>query len=78
MTALDRVGVLAQITSIFSQFSISIEALIQKEPPENVEKVTIVVLTHRVSEKSVNQAIAQIEQLEGIEGNVTRLRVETL
>ncbi len=78
MTALDRVGVLAQITSIFSQFGISIEALIQKEPPENVEKVTIVVLTHQVSEKSVNQAIAQIEQLEGIEGTVTRLRVESL
>jgi len=78
MHALDKIGVLAQVATILSQHGISIEAVIQKEPTNDAASVPIVMLTHKVVEKHLNQAIAQIENLEGIEGQVARIRVETL
>ncbi|ALG68911.1 homoserine dehydrogenase [Beggiatoa leptomitoformis] len=78
MTALDRLGVLAQVTRILSDCGISIEAIMQKAPPDDVDQVPIVLLTHAVLEKQVNQAIAQIEALEGIHGHVKKIRVEML
>ncbi|MCV6639225.1 homoserine dehydrogenase [Candidatus Albibeggiatoa sp. nov. NOAA] len=77
MTALDRKGVLAQVTSLLSDNDISIEAIIQKQVGD-ADSVTIVILTHDVKEASVNQAIQNIEALEGIEGQVMRMRLENL
>ncbi len=76
MNVLDKLGVLAQVTNILSQNNISIEAVLQKEPRD--EHAEIVLLTHTVLEKQVNVAIQAIEQLGGIEGSVTRMRLETL
>ncbi len=77
MTALDRKGILAQVTSLLSDNNISIEAIIQKQVGD-ADSVTIVILTHNVKEAYVNQAIAKIEALEGIEGQVMRMRLENL
>ena len=38
----------------------------------------VVLLTHQVREKAVNEAIRRIEALESIKGTVVRLRMETL
>jgi len=78
MKALDKVGVLAQVASILSHNGISIEAIRQKEPSGGAASVSIVLLTHKVVEKQVNQAIQAIEQLDGITGKVMRIRLETL
>ncbi|OQW92269.1 MAG: homoserine dehydrogenase [Beggiatoa sp. IS2] len=77
MTALDRVGVLAQVTHIFSKHGISIEAITQKEVGD-ADQVTIVLLVYQVVEKHLNQAIEAIEALDGICGPVNRIRLETL
>ncbi len=74
----DRPGMLAKITGILSNNNISIEAIVQKEPKENAAQVSVVILTHRVVERDVNQAIQAIEQLDGITGKVMRIRLETL
>src|SRR5262249_36750130 len=42
----DRPGVLADITRILADSGISIEAMIQKEPPEGADQVDIIILTH--------------------------------
>jgi len=76
--ALDRRGVLAQIATILSDNGLSIEAIIQKEPQDHIDYVPIVILTHPVLEKQLNQAIRSIESLEGIKGKVMRIRSETL
>lgn len=78
MKALDRVGILAQVATVLSQNGISIEAIRQQEPTSGAKSVSIVLLTHRVIEKQVNQAIQAIEKLEGITGKVMRIRLETL
>lgn len=78
MHALDKIGVLAQVATILSQHGISIEAVIQEEPSDEMTSVPIVMLTHKVVEKNLNRAIVEIEALEGIEGKVARIRVESL
>jgi homoserine dehydrogenase len=78
MTALDKLGVLAYVTNILSENGINIEAIIQKEPHRGTDQVSVVILTHQVVEKRLNQAIQAIENLEGITGKVTRIRLEML
>lgn len=74
----DKPGALSQLAQILSDGGISIEALIQKEPPEGETKVPVILLTNCVQEKQMNAAIALIEALDIVEGDVTRIRVEAL
>ena len=78
MCAIDRPGVLADVTRIMGDRHISIEAFIQKEPKSGENKVDIIMLTQRVREGNMNEAIAAIEALDSICSQVTRIRVETL
>ncbi|OQX10595.1 MAG: homoserine dehydrogenase [Thiothrix lacustris] len=78
MCAVDRPGVLADVTRILGDRHISIEAFIQKEPTSGVDKVDIIMLTQRVREGNMNAALAAIEALDTICSSVTRIRVETL
>ena len=78
MEAQDKPGVLADVTRILGDQSISIEAILQKEPSEGMETVSIIMLTHRLKEQQMIESIKQIEALETITGNVTRIRVESL
>lgn len=78
MCALDRPGVLADVTRILGERQISIEAFIQKEPQSGEHQVDIIMLTQRVREGNMNEAIAAIEALDSICGDITRIRVEAL
>jgi homoserine dehydrogenase len=78
MRVLDRPGVLADITRILADRSISIDAMIQREPEEGEEQVDIIMLTHRTQEKNVNAAIGAIETLPVVTGTITRIRLEEL
>ena len=74
----DRPGVLADISRILGDLDISIEAVLQKEQQEGAIHVPLILLTQRIQEKNMNQAIAQIEQLDSVSGQVTRIRLEHL
>ncbi len=78
MNAIDKPGVLADITQILGDSGISIEAILQKEPAPDASHVPIIFLTQRIKEKNMNDAIAQIEELDTIDGEVMRIRMETL
>ncbi|MCI0635500.1 MAG: homoserine dehydrogenase, partial [Actinobacteria bacterium] len=54
MRVLDRPGVLADITRILADRTISIDAMIQREPGEGEEQVDIIMLTHETQEKNLN------------------------
>lgn len=77
LNTLDRKGVLAQVTKILSENDISIEAITQKETG-GADAVTVVILTHIVHEKQINQAIKQIEALDSIQSTVMKIRLESL
>ncbi len=78
LSAEDRPGVLADVTRILAGEGISIEAILQKEPPQDTPDVTVIILTHRVKEGAMNEAILRIEQLASIKRPVVRIRVESL
>jgi homoserine dehydrogenase len=78
MRVVDKPGVLADITRILADGSISIDAMVQKEPSAGEDQVDIIMLTHETREKNVNAAIARIEALPVVTGKVTRIRLEEL
>jgi homoserine dehydrogenase len=78
LRALDRPGVLADVTRICADLSISIDAIFQKEAGEGEEQVDVVILTHKVIEKNINAAIRRIEGLATIPAPVVRIRLEEL
>ena len=78
LQALDKPGVLADVTRILGDLGISIEAILQKEPRAGENTVPVIILTQRVLEKHMNQAIARIEALPSISGKIMRIRLERL
>ena len=78
LRAFDRPGVLADVTRICADLSISIDAIFQKEAGEGEEQVDVVILTHRAHEKNINAAIRRIEALATIPSPVVRIRLEEL
>ncbi len=78
MQATDKPGVLADVTRILGDAGISIEAILQKEPAPDADRASIILLTHVVPERQMNDAIASIEALASIHGKVTRIRLEHL
>lgn len=72
---LDQPGVFAQVASALSAHSISIEAVIQKEPSFADTSVSIVILTDMVVESAVNAALKDLAELAAVVGNITRIRV---
>src|SRR5207248_1719207 len=74
----DRPGVLADITRILADREISIDAMIQKEPPEGEDQTDIILLTHQTVEKNIVDAIAKIEALPTVRGKIVRIRLEQL
>ncbi|MEM4986787.1 homoserine dehydrogenase [Collimonas sp. H4R21] len=78
MHVADQPGVLADVTRILADSSISIDAMLQKEPAAGETRTDIIMLTHQTQEKNVEAAIAKIEALATVVGSVTKIRLEEL
>jgi homoserine dehydrogenase len=78
MQVADKLGVMAEITRILADCGISIEAIKQKERAEGDPQVSLIMLTHEVLERQMNEAIVLIEALPSVTGLVMRIRMETL
>ncbi|MBB5392961.1 MULTISPECIES: homoserine dehydrogenase [unclassified Herbaspirillum] len=78
MRVADKPGVLADVTRILADSSISIDAMLQKEPAEGEQQTDIIMLTHQTQEKNIEAAIAKIEALQTVVGKVTKIRLEEL
>lgn len=78
LSVLDRPGVLSKLAQIVSSRSISIEAIIQKQPLPDEDHVPLIMLTNRARERDILDAVAAMEALDAVLGEVTHLRVESL
>jgi len=78
MRVADKPGVLADVARILADRTISIDAMIQREPGEGEEQVDIIMLTHETQERNLTAAIGAIEALPAVTGKVTRIRLEEL
>ncbi|MFM2398905.1 MAG: Homoserine dehydrogenase [Pseudomonadota bacterium] len=74
----DEAGVLADITRILADATISIDAVLQKEASEGEGETDLIILTHSVKEKQINTAISRMEMLRAVTGKVVRIRQEDL
>ncbi len=74
----DAPGVLADISRILADASISIGSMIQKPSTDNPPQAEIIFLTHEAVERDVDAAIARIEALPSARSQVVRLRLENL
>lgn len=78
LSAIDEPGVLADVTRILGNSGISIEAILQQEPETNALSVPVIILTHRVVERALNEAVAEIEALPQIVDKIVLIRMENL
>jgi len=78
MRVADKPGVVADVTRILADSSISIDAMLQKEPAAGEQQTDIIMLTHQTQEKNIEAAIAKIEALSTVVGQVTKIRLEEL
>ena len=78
LRASDKPGVLARVTKILADRNVSIDAMLQKEPDDNVTEADIVILTHVTVEKNMDAGIAEIEALPSIVGKLVKIRMEEL
>jgi homoserine dehydrogenase len=76
--AKDHPGVLAQVATILSERGINIESIMQKEAEVHDGLVPVILVTHRVVEQRIDDAIAALEALSDVVGSVVRIRVEQL
>ena len=74
----DKPGVLAEITKLFGDKKISIDAMLQKEPNEQESEADIVLLSHLAVEKDINSVIHSIELMSATIGKVIKIRLEEL
>ena len=74
----DVTGVLADITRILADNSISIDAMLQREAGDGENQTDMIMLTHETKEKNILAAITKVEALKTVEGSVTKIRLENL
>ena len=74
-SALDRPGVLSNISGILGKYDISIKVVLQKGRKTN-GSVPVVMLTHRAKEADVKKAISEIELLDVVSDRPVLIRIE--
>ena len=78
MQVADEPGVLADITRILADGTVSIDAMLQRESADGEGSTDIIILTHVTDEHRIDTAIERIESLATVLSRVIRLRVESL
>ena len=76
VNAEDEIGVLADVTTILSRAGISIDAIMQQTRLKDL--IPIVILTDPIKESVMDAALAQIQALPAIHGEIVRIRLESL
>ena len=74
LNVLDKPGVLQTITKVLDKFKISIESINQKTSLEN-EEVPIILVSHKTKEKNIKEAIAKINDLDDVKGQINLIRI---
>jgi homoserine dehydrogenase len=75
-SVLDNPGVLSKISGILGKHSISIESMIQRGRGDRGEGVPLVMMCHMSSEKNIQSALKEIEELDVVCGKSNLIRVE--
>ena len=78
----DEAGVLAEVTGLLAKSGISIDAVLQREADEvsgeGGTSTDLIILTHNTREGTMNDALAQLQQLSTVLAPIVRIRKEEL
>jgi homoserine dehydrogenase len=74
----DQAGVLASVTGLLAEFSISIDAMLQQPSHAEEERTELIILTHQCLESSMNAALKKIQALPTVIEPIVRIRKEEL
>jgi homoserine dehydrogenase len=74
----DQAGVLASVTSVLADHSISIDAMLQQPAAIGQDRTELVILTHAAREAVMNKAIEKMQQLTTVLVPIVRIRKEDL
>lgn len=75
-TVADEAGVLSDISSVFGKYKLSLRSVIQKEVNKNESKVTLVLVTHKCTEKQLNNSINDLNRLSSVNSIDNVIRIE--
>jgi len=78
VNAVDRPGVLAQISRVLGDLSISIASAIQQETDSTAQTAEIVIMTHPAPEKAMQRALTELEKLSVVNEISNFIRVEDI
>jgi homoserine dehydrogenase len=78
LNAADRPGVLAKISKVFGDLSISISQAIQQEADPKAQTAEIVLMTYEAPEKAMRQALVEIDKLDVVKEISNFIRVENI
>lgn len=76
VNVVDRPGVLAQISKVLGQNSISISSVIQKESDLTSQTAVLVIMTHPAREQAAQKALKEVRQLTAVNEVSSFIRVE--
>jgi homoserine dehydrogenase len=76
LSVFDQAGVLAQISKILGDKSISIASVIQKESDPSTKTAEVVIMTHTAREEAVQEALKAVKQLSVVKEISNFVRVE--
>ena len=72
----DKPGVLSRISGILGDEGISIMSVIQRERNQNGKGGSLVIMTHNANEKSIQEALEVIDNLDVVCEKTNLIRVE--
>ena len=78
LTMENKSGLLANITNIFANHKISIDALVHKEVQEDNQDPDIFLVSSKVQEHQINKVIKEIEALPENKDKIIKIRIEEL
>ncbi len=74
----NKTGLLANITNIFADKGVSIDAMVHKEIQDNNLDPDIFLVTSKVKEQTINEIISKIESLPENKDKIIKIRIEEL
>ena len=74
----DQTGVLAKVTGLLAESSISIDAVLQRAASEGESQTDLIILTHDCQESLMTDALAKIQPLPSILAPIVLIRKEEL
>ncbi|CAN8142007.1 hypothetical protein THIOSC15_3350017 [uncultured Thiomicrorhabdus sp.] len=74
----DQAGALAKISATLADYQISVEQLHQEPSENNPDDATLVIITDKVKESVLIQALQKLIELDVVDSQLQRIRVADL